>query len=1000
MYRIYTHHIENLKSILSNPATQLITLYNIIKNITIPPTTQTYQHCTLHNVHHQYGHISSVSLNKIPGIHVKSTEYKNCPVCNITNIRKLKHNRKPIDPSQLDHISYGEQISIDISPNMPISRQGNTAMITIVDRKSGLITVSFAKNRNHVNILPAIIQNLNDNYSHVKVTGTVTLDNELYTSQITQYLKSIGYNPRPTVPGDSASNFYAERSIGTLRPISKASLRASTLNSSFLEDAYKNAAIIANLIAKRGTTLTPYDTVYGTIPFQHTNLIPFGTKVIARKLNPSGKYDDYGIEAISLYPSIHHIGSAYCFFNPKTNSTFITNNFKTINPVSPTPTESIASIINTTAPQTQQIPQPPSDNNKKDNNKNNNKNDKNNKNNLTENETDSPELPIDIHNYQQHNASDQILQVGTNIIFPFTNKNETIYYRGTVIAITKSNNYKILFSDKEVQYISHGNRNLKVRKNETDINKISNLAFTLANRHTLNTNERNALKDEIDKLNNQDTFKITHISDATTKPINSRFLFKTKADNTTKSRYVFNGSRQIEGVHFQDTTSPVASKETMRLTAILSHIYNLEIGTIDFVGAYLNTPLDTDNIYINIPKHCKIEEGKLKPLEPTDDDNIIKQQNKNYVLQAKKCINGGKQCAMLWYQDIISKFISIGFKQIINDPCLLIYNEHGLFIMLDIFVDDAKYGTNDNNKAKSVFEKLPFEFRTTTNQPFVGMTIEQHDDKLQLHQKHYIKDLITKYNLDNAATRDVPFDNRQLPATTGEEINNEKIPFQTLLGELQWVASLTRPDISYHVNSLAQYTQAYTKHHFHEAKNILRYLKGTIDKTITATKAPKESLSPLKIEAYVDASYGMEKNSKSRTGFIILINGCPVQWGSKKQSHVASSSTHAEYLALSTLCTNMTWLLETLRQIPIITMPTYIPIHVDNQPSISTATNLAGTKMSKAIRISDHYSKEFFALEPECEPLYVKTSEQAADILTKPVKNSVLFNYLSSKFIN
>ena len=63
------------------------------------------------------------------------------------------------------------------------------------------------------------------------------------------------------------------------------------------------------------------------------------------------------------------------------------------------------------------------------------------------------------------------------------------------------------------------------------------------------------------------------------------------------------------------------------------------------------------------------------------------------------------------------------------------------------------------------------------------------------------------------------------------------------------------------------------------------------------------------MDAYVDSGfmglYGKEKcidpdNVKSRTGFVICVNDCPIIWSSKLQDGVALSTMMAEYCALFT----------------------------------------------------------------------------------------------------
>ena len=55
------------------------------------------------------------------------------------------------------------------------------------------------------------------------------------------------------------------------------------------------------------------------------------------------------------------------------------------------------------------------------------------------------------------------------------------------------------------------------------------------------------------------------------------------------------------------------------------------------------------------------------------------------------------------------------------------------------------------------------------------------------------------------------------------------VPYQELIGSLMYLAMWTRPDIAYPVSILSQFNTNYTWEHWHAAKRILRYLKGTIN---------------------------------------------------------------------------------------------------------------------------------------------------------------------------
>jgi hypothetical protein len=54
--------------------------------------------------------------------------------------------------------------------------------------------------------------------------------------------------------------------------------------------------------------------------------------------------------------------------------------------------------------------------------------------------------------------------------------------------------------------------------------------------------------------------------------------------------------------------------------------------------------------------------------------------------------------------------------------------------------------------------------------------------------------------------------------------------------------------------------------------------------------------------AYSDASFAVGSTKQSISGFIVMINGVPILWGSLKQTVVVDSTCSAEYVAASICC--------------------------------------------------------------------------------------------------
>ena len=117
--------------------------------------------------------------------------------------------------------------------------------------------------------------------------------------------------------------------------------------------------------------------------------------------------------------------------------------------------------------------------------------------------------------------------------------------------------------------------------------------------------------------------------------------------------------------------------------------------------------------------------------------------------------------------------------------------------------------------------------------------------------------------------------------------------FPSLIGSLMYLAVATRPDIAYAVYRLGSFMSNPNMSHWTAAKCILRYLSGTKDYGITY-RADKPESGENHFKGYSDASYANNEDLTSVSGYVFLMNGGAISWGSKKQTDVALSSTESE----------------------------------------------------------------------------------------------------------
>jgi hypothetical protein len=108
--------------------------------------------------------------------------------------------------------------------------------------------------------------------------------------------------------------------------------------------------------------------------------------------------------------------------------------------------------------------------------------------------------------------------------------------------------------------------------------------------------------------------------------------------------------------------------------------------------------------------------------------------------------------------------------------------------------------------------------------------------------------------------------------------------------------TITRPDITFIVNSIAQ---------FMSQPRILRYIKGLLDHGLFFNPQPH----PTYLTAYADANWAACSDScRSTSSYLVYLATNLVSWCSKKQPTIAHSSAESKYRFLSHASVESTWL--------------------------------------------------------------------------------------------
>jgi hypothetical protein len=349
-----------------------------------------------------------------------------------------------------------------------------------------------------------------------------------------------------------------------------------------------------------------------------------------------------------------------------------------------------------------------------------------------------------------------------------------------------------------------------------------------------------AIYNEFQQLLLANTFKFVPLNTIPRgkRVLKNRLVLKLKLNSENKpykykARLVAKGFMQEEGLDYKETFASTSIPPTWRVLLAQATANNWEIEQVDFIGAFLNSHLK-EAIYTEIPTgftaFIKARPKLANKLIALGWDPTIRQ-----VILLKKALYGLKQGPREWQEALKGLLKSQGFNPLISDPAIYYNDNTATFIVT--YVDDClligpKLGYINSlkkalNKGYALEDRGPAAF-------FLGVQIQRDrpNKALYLHQEQYIDQALSTYRLEDSKTLSVPIQPNITRATAieteAEPLNPERHHlFQQIIGTLMYLMLLTRPDIAFAIQWLAQAMATPYPLHLTAAKKLLQYLKGT-----------------------------------------------------------------------------------------------------------------------------------------------------------------------------
>lgn len=474
--------------------------------------------------------------------------------------------------------------------------------------------------------------------------------------------------------------------------------------------------------------------------------------------------------------------------------------------------------------------------------------------------------------------------------------------------------------------------------------------------------------------------------------IGSTWIFKLKHDANGdlichKARLVAQGFSQRQGIDFHEIFAPVAKFASIRAMIALSAHFGLHLHQMDVRTAYLNGELE-ETIFMRQP------------------EGFVVKGKEHLFCRLKKSLYGLRQSGRAWYAKIDSTLRGLGFQRLSADHCLYRLEQHGLFVMLSVYVDDLLIASNSLPRLEQFKLNLArcFEMKDMGLAKFVlGIEIVRCSStgSISINQRAYSESLLDRHGMADCKPVDTPLDPniKLVKATEGSSMSIPAVQYQAAVGGIMYLMLGTRPDIAYAITTLSQFNNQPSSQHWSALKRLFRYLKQSKNMSITYRRIPADAdnrLHPISLTGYSDSDWASNiDDRKSVTGYVFTIAGGAVSWQSKKQPTVALSSTEAEYMSSTQACKEAIWWRALLGELQLgFNKSDPTTILADSQGCIALAKNPEFHARTKHIDVQHHFVREKVA-EGVVILKYISTNEMGADIMTKAVPR-VKFQYLIS----
>ena len=465
-------------------------------------------------------------------------------------------------------------------------------------------------------------------------------------------------------------------------------------------------------------------------------------------------------------------------------------------------------------------------------------------------------------------------------------------------------------------------------------------------------------------------------------------FFSTGEFEKLKARLVAGGHMQDKSL-YEDLSSPTAQTSHVFAVAAIAAAEEREVVTLDIGGAYLNASLKDTGIKVHM-KLDKVMSGMLVLLKPEYKEFI--QADGTMIVLLDKALYGCVESAMLWYNNLRSTLLGLGYVENPHDICVFNKTDKdGTQCTLVLHVDDLLMTSKKSSMIEATVEGLQSRYQNTTVHrgkvhSYLGMTFDfSKKGEVCITMANFVKTMLTLSGIKGTAKTPCKDDVFEINHKSPKASTEDNDWFHSNVAKMLYLSKRARPECLQAVSFLTTRVNCCTAEDIIKLKRLLMYVNGSQDRGVILR--PGVGSGSITLSQLIDAAYGLHADRKSHTGSVVVIGkeGC-IHVKSSKQKVVTKSSTEAELIGLSDaanigLHTRNFLLAQGYKLGPL-------RIYQDNKSCMALMNKGKSTsERSRHVDIRWFWLKERID-NREIELIYLPTSEMYANLLTKPIQGA------------